>query len=148
MKIGKVTGNNRQATYELVFSHMSTTKLDSFKANNSTIHEHILDILDNKYGVCFVAEEDNNVIGYLMAENKSNNASGIKYAELRDMRVRNDYQKKGIGSLLVERFIQWAEDEGYERMSVDVYALSEKNVGFYQKFGFIPKTLTMERWFD
>jgi GNAT superfamily N-acetyltransferase len=148
MKIGKVNDSNRQAMYELIFSHMSMTELASFKDNNSAAYEHVLDVVNNKQGVCFTVEEDNIVIGYLMAGTKPNNISPIKYAELHDMRVRKEYQRKGIGSLLVEQFIQWAKDEGYERLSVDVYALSEKNVGFYQKFGFAPKTLTMERWFE
>ena len=145
MEIGRTNDSNRQATYELVFSHMSAIELDSFKRNNATTHKHTLDILNNKHGICLTAEKDNNVIGYLMAENKSSNASSIKYAELRDMRVRNEHQGKGVGTLLVRQFIRWAKDEGYERLSVDVYALSEKNIGFYQKFGFTPKTLTMER---
>lgn len=148
MKIKTVTDENKQATHDLIFSHMSDVELVSFKANNSMAYAQVTDILNGKHGVCLIAEENNFVVGYLLAESKMNNSSSIKYAELRDVRVRKEYQRKGIGSQLVERFIQWAKDEGYERLSVDVYALSEKNIGFYQKFGFTPKTLTMERWFD
>jgi GNAT superfamily N-acetyltransferase len=148
MRVERVNESNRRATYELIFSHMSTSELKSFISDNATTHKHILDILNNKRGICLTAEEGDTVIGYLLADEKSNNASNIRYTELRDMRVKSEYQRKGIGSLLVEQFIQWAKDENCERLSVDVYALSEKNIGFYQKHGFAPKTLTMERWFN
>jgi GNAT superfamily N-acetyltransferase len=148
MRITRVNNVDRQATHELIFSHMSASELDSFKSNNPEVYQSVMDILNNEYGICIVAKEDGRVIGYLMAASKSNGASAIKYAELRDMRVQKDYQGKGVGSLLVKEFIRWAEAEGYERLRVDVYALSEKNIGYYQKFGFVSKTLTMERWFS
>ena len=136
-----------QATYELIFSHMSESELSTFRAINPEAHQAVIDILNNKYGICFVAKRHDVVIGYLMAANRFTDTGAIKYAELRDIRVRKDYQNKGVGSLLVKEFISWAKVEGYERLCVDVYALNDKNIGFYQKFGFVPKTLTMERWF-
>ena len=148
MHISRITEADIQATYELVFSHMTADERHVFRTNNPDVYRSVIDILNSKYGICFVAKSNNQIIGYLMAAGKSNNSSNVKYAELRDMRVQKDYQGKGIGGLLVNRFILWAKANGYERLSVDVSAVSKKNIGFYQKFGFIPKTLTMEYWFD
>lgn len=127
---------------------MSDVELKKFKTNNPTAHTQVVDILNGKRGICFIAKENNYVVGYLLAEKKADQASSIRYAELRDMKVHEDYRRKGIGSQLVERFVQWAKDKEYERLSVDVYALNEKNIGFYQKLGFTPMTLAMERWFE
>lgn len=147
MHISQVTNGDIQATYELIFSHMSESELKTFKTSNPRAHQSIVDILNNKYGICFIAKSNDSIVGYLMAADKFNDMGAFRYAELREMRVQKGYQGKGVGSLLVTEFTRWAEGEGYERLCVDVYALSEKNIGFYQKFGFTPKTLTMERWF-
>lgn len=147
MKIELLTTKDKQVTYDLIFSHMSREELESFKTDNSKSYNQVIDILDRKYGICIIAKGNDNVIGYLLGEGKTGGSIPVSYAELREMRVCSSYQRMGIGSRLVERFIEWATQEGYDRLSVDVYALSDKNIEFYQKHGFTPKTLTMERWF-
>lgn len=148
MNIKRVSEDDKEATHKLIFSHMSTLELDGFKLNNPGSYQSVVDILDGQYGLCLVAKDHDLVVGYLIAADKSSDVNTIRYAELRNMRVQIDHQGKGIGSLLVQEFIRWAKSEGYERLSVDVYALSKKNIGFYRKFGFAPKTLTMEHWFS
>jgi GNAT superfamily N-acetyltransferase len=132
MKIESVTNMTRQATYDLIFSHMSDYELASFKINSSKAYSQVIDILDGKYGACFIAKQDDQVIGYLLTASEPPRGDTVAYAELREMRVRVAHQRKGIGSQLVQAFIQWARQEGYERLSVDVSALSKKNINFYK----------------
>lgn len=148
MQIVTVTDKHSQAAHDLMFSHMSSDELAKYKLNNASAYRQVLGALSGADGICFTALINGSVVGYLTAGKTTKDTGRTRYAELREMRVQKEHQRKGIGTLLVKEFIKWAKQEEYERLCVDVYALSDKNIGFYQKFGFAPKTLTMERWLD
>jgi putative acetyltransferase len=82
-----------------------------------------------------VAEDNNgDVVGHILMSVihiKTSNAL-IPTLGLAPMAVHPDYQRKGIGSLLVKKVIESARDIGYKHIAV------LGNVNFYPKFGFVP----------
>jgi GNAT superfamily N-acetyltransferase len=46
---------------------------------------------------------------------------------------------------LVEAFLEWVSQRGVERVSVTAYAANEGAVAFYQRLGFRPRNITLER---
>lgn len=74
----------------------------------------------------YVAEEDNEIRGicalHILWED---------LAEIRSLAVKKEYQKKGIGSLLVKRSLREAKKLGIKRVFVLTYLPD-----FFKKFGF------------
>ncbi|KKT34617.1 MAG: GCN5-related N-acetyltransferase [Parcubacteria group bacterium GW2011_GWA2_44_12] len=59
-----------------------------------------------------------------------------KTAEVKRMRVKNQYQRQGIGSMMLESLIQRAKELGYKKLILDT---SERQSGakrLYEKYGF------------
>ncbi len=62
------------------------------------------------------------------------------------MYVLEGYRGQGVGARLVDEFLGWAWSRGAERASVVVaYAANERAIRFYQRAGFRPKSVSLER---
>jgi len=97
-------------------------------------------------GVCFVAELDGTVVGYLAGSRKLGDEAyrPIKRTELENVFVRDKYRGSGVGTALVQAFVEWSHSKGIKYIFVEAYALNEKAVMFYQKVGFAPRSLELE----
>ena len=80
------------------------------------------------YGL--MLEEDGKIIGYACG------SSLFEDAELMRIAVLPTYRGKGLGKLLLERFIEGALARGAERMFLEVRASNEAALGLYLKCGF------------
>lgn len=96
--------------------------------------------------ICFIAEIDGKVVGYLAGSLKKGN--GIytgKRAELDNMFVIESHRKSGIGTRLVQEFIAWCTNQGVDHVFVNAYAPNRVAIAFYQKQGFEPYATTLWR---
>jgi len=59
--------------------------------------------------------------------------------------VRENQRSSGVGTKLVEEFIGWAGSQGAGRVSVTAYAANERAIRFYERFGFRPRSVSLER---
>ena len=86
---------------------------------------------ENPYACMIVSEENGNVNGYadlwIMYEQ----------AQLCNIAVNKEEQRKGIGESLLQYCIAKAEQEGCEVMSLEVRVSNEKAISLYTKNGFI-----------
>ncbi len=84
--------------------------------------------------ISLVAEEDGEVVGHIMFSpvQLKGKEPGVRMAGLAPMAVLTGSQKKGIGSLLVERGLKVCQSAGFEAVVV----LGHSH--FYPRFGFIP----------
>jgi glucosamine-phosphate N-acetyltransferase len=94
-------------------------------------------IAGNPFYRIFVAESGGEIVGAatLLIEQKFI-LKGAKFAYLEDMSVRQDFQKKGIGTRLVEAVIKEARAEGCLNIRLDCNA---ETAHFYEKSGFARK---------
>lgn len=69
----------------------------------------------------------------------------VTYGVLRSMYVRAEVRNSGVGSLLVARFIEWAEHNGCVEAHVDSYAANEQAQRFYERHGFIVRSIARVR---
>jgi ribosomal protein S18 acetylase RimI-like enzyme len=88
--------------------------------------------------LCLVVEDDNTLIGYLIAsiEPAGSYRNIEKVSELDSFWVEPDYRNNGLGKKLVNEFKKWSLDQGVDRIRVNV---STQNVGaikFYKREGF------------
>lgn len=91
-----------------------------------------------KNGVCFVAEIDGNIVGYL--------AGGMikpysyrtikKQSELENTLVKEEFRGRGIGEKLFKEFIKWSQEQGAERIKVSASAENQRAIKFYERAGF------------
>ncbi len=84
--------------------------------------------------ISLVAEEDKTVIGHIMFSPVTidNSCPDISVSGLAPMAVLPDFQRKGIGSLLVKEGLKQCEQAGYS--AVVVLGHPE----YYPRFGFVP----------
>ena len=84
--------------------------------------------------ISLVAEEDKTVIGHIMFSPVTidNGCSSISVAGLAPMSVLPEFQKKGVGSMLVNEGLKYCQQTGYS--AVVVLGHPE----YYPRFGFVP----------
>jgi diamine N-acetyltransferase len=91
-------------------------------------------------GVCFVAEKDDEIIGYVMGGWSHLNFSAYKgkRAELENICVDEKARSHGTGALLVNVLFDWCKDNGASYVMVDAYAPNLRAIKFYETLGFEP----------
>ena len=119
------------------------TNLNCPKEHGKTYFSQLL-AQDNS--ICFLAEDDGEIIGYLIGYLKSKGQlRPIQLTELESMFVQSEFRDQGIGSELVNRFQKWSQERGADRIFVTAYMASEKAVRFYRRLGFKPESLSLEQ---
>ncbi|HWB20631.1 MAG TPA: GNAT family N-acetyltransferase, partial [Phycisphaerales bacterium] len=57
-------------------------------------------------------------------------------AEIRRLRVHNDFRRRGIGSRLMEQAISFCKHHGYLKVVLDVRVERGPAISLFEKFGF------------
>ncbi len=96
--------------------------------------EGICRFLERNPKTCFVAEEQNTVIGAIMTGNDGRR--GYIYHTA----VSPEYQKKGIGSALVEAAMAALEQQGITKVALVVFDRNIAGNSFWEKQGFTKRT--------
>lgn len=80
----------------------------------------------------WVAEAaDGEVVAMLGLQRTDNGA-----AEIRRLRVRKDFRRRGIGSKLMETALRFCHDNGYLKITLDTFMEREGAIKLFQKFRF------------
>ena len=114
----------------------------------------IKQIIDNyPYNLLLLADEtveginnylfDSNV--YIATYPSKNEVIGIfclyhvdtKTVELKNMAVAEEYQSKGIGSLLLDKMVEIAKKKGYQEIIVGTADCGVNQIRFYERNGFV-----------
>jgi ribosomal protein S18 acetylase RimI-like enzyme len=131
IKLRQYQTPDQDAVWQL---HVDGLKQTDSYIDNRKYDEDMLDIkgtyLDNA-GEFFVVSLDNKVVG-MGGLLKMNN----EIAEVKRMRVNSAYQKKGIGSSILESLIKRAEELGYKKLELDTTENMDAARRLYEKYGF------------
>jgi GNAT superfamily N-acetyltransferase len=93
-----------------------------------------------------VADADGAVVGHLTGSlGEASDIRPIRVATLMSMYVMPSHRDAGVGARLVAAFREWAAAAGADRLAVSAYAANEGAIRFYQRNGFVPRTLVLER---
>lgn len=107
--------------------------------------EYFLRLVLGTDSVCFLAEHDGVIIGYLAGYiRKWNSLRPIQIAELESMYIKRAYRCRGAGTQLANHFLKWSIKNGALRISVTAYAANWDAIGFYRRLGFEPMNLSLE----
>ncbi|MFJ7730659.1 GNAT family N-acetyltransferase [Lysinibacillus sp. NPDC097231] len=104
-----------------------------------TIIEDTSDIL--------IAEIDNCIVGFLLIQELTTLPYSCivthQYAYVTDVIVGNQYQSKGIGSVLLEEAKKWALNRQLDYLELNVLAENRGAIALYKKHGYEEKSHTM-----
>lgn len=131
-----------------LFSEDAGTR-DAFTNTNWPMEEGegcFAGLIGSELDFCLVAEASGEVIGYLAARiGSKTTVRPVEVAELESIYVRKTYRSSGVGEELVGEFLKLSGIRGSQRASVTAYSSNERAISFYEKLGFSPKSLSMER---
>ncbi len=83
--------------------------------------------------VCFVAELDGNIVGMSLNYIRYSTWKGaVLYLE--DLIVTESYRGKGIGKALFQHTLQYASQNGYQRLQWQVLDWNQPAIDFYKTF--------------
>lgn len=82
----------------------------------------------------FIAEEDHQLIGYLIAI--GGNANRNKHSVYLVIGVLAKYRGLGVGTQLFEQLVKWATEHNVYRLELTVVTSNEAGISFYKKMGF------------
>ena len=93
-------------------------------------------------GVCYVAEREGEIIGCLTgALSVVPTEHPSRRTRLEKIFVKEGFRDLGVGSALVEAFVQWNKEIGVDRIFVRTYAENAGAIKLYERFGFRPYIL-------
>jgi ribosomal protein S18 acetylase RimI-like enzyme len=94
----------------------------------------------------FLAEAGGQSVGYLLARLYPADAfRAATVAELESMAVRPEWRRRGVGRALARAFVAWAHQRQASHLRVTAYAGNQAAIAFYQRLGFAPHQVTLER---
>ena len=103
--------------------------------------------IEDSNKLLIVAEENNQIVGYLYGIIKPNDDT-YKYiiAKLDALYIDNNYRNKGIATSLIEYFKKWAISKGAHKIEVNVWSNNINAKRLYEKNNFktVSETLTID----
>lgn len=95
-----------------------------------------IDDIDGAYmnspgGHFWVAEARSEVVGMIGVQHHEDDCG-----EIRRLRVRTDWRRRGIGSALIEKALKFCQDHGYLKITLDTYVEREPAIKLFEKFHF------------
>lgn len=111
--------------------------------------EQLKDIFANELTPVFVAEKDGDVLGYAFCIHKQfindNNMTDIKTLYIDDLCVDENARGAHIGTKLYEYVLDFAKNNGYYNVTLNVWADNASAVKFYEKIGLKIQKIGMEK---
>ncbi len=86
---------------------------------------------DEGQSALWVAGVDDEIVGMIGVQKTSDNE-----AEIRRLRVRSDFRRRGVGAKLMEQALLFCRHHSYLKVILDVRIEREPAIKLFEKFGF------------
>lgn len=133
MQIERLAAENLHALPELVTALWA----------DCTVEEEMKDFESSLYseeGVCYLAKQDNEYLGFIQLSIRHEYVEGadeLPVAYVEAIYFKPNYQKKGIGKMLLKAAENWAKQKGQSQMASDTSIENAAAIDFHQKAGFV-----------
>ena len=106
-----------------------------YECEPSFVRNQIAKVLHSERQTVLVAQEDNNVVGYIQIEEYETIYFG-PFSNVLGLAVADSYRNKGIGAQLIKAAEEWAMQRG--AMGVRINSASTRKAAnkFYEKHGY------------
>ena len=124
---------------------------DLFVMNSSKYTPEELDALldDPNYPVFVCTEDDRAVQGYAFCQRQhyagDHNMVDRREIYIDDICVDAAVRGQHVGTRLYDHVVAWAEAQGYDRITLNVWSLNPTAMAFYQSLGMTPFKVGMEQ---
>lgn len=110
--------------------------------------EELADILRDPKRPVFVAEEDGTVLGYAfcvdVTHENDNILTPVRTLYVDDICVDEGARGKGVGKTLYNFVREWAKEQGYYNLTLNVWSCNPSAMKFYLAMGLVPQKVGME----
>lgn len=114
-------------------------------AKSEVGRKYFIEAVSNPNGICLIAWDGEEAVGYLAASQKDFGYRLSKYIEIDNMGVSPGYRSKGVGSQLMDKFFEVAKQRGFQKAYVNAYFDNTKAIEFYERSGFSKIDVSLER---
>lgn len=107
--------------------------------------KYILEMLNHapEPNITLMAEQDGTPLGFIHACNHQDDISNETCGTVTLLAVSPNAQKMGVGQLLMSSAEEWAKNQGYRLLHLEVFANNTNAQHFYQHLGFKAEMLHM-----
>lgn len=139
MEIREIKQEDAEAFVSLIKQVDSESEFMLFEAGERTIEpeqqrERIQGIEASETSTIFVAEDDSELIGYLVAI--GNEVNRKKHSVYLVIGIKQTHQGRGVGTELFKALEEWASERNIHRLELNVSTRNEGGLALYRKFGF------------
>lgn len=107
--------------------------------------KYFTDLITNPTSFILIASDEKRDVGYIATKQKVMDYRKSKYLEIENTGVIPDYRSKGIGTMLIQKCLEWAKENGFQKMYVNAYFHNLRAISFYKKSGFGETDLGLNR---
>ncbi len=123
---------------------------DLFKLANKYTDEQLKDILSDSTRPIFAATDDKDMmLGYCFCVHQQhindNLLTDIKTLYIDDLCVDESSRGQHVGQKLYEYVLNWAKENGYYNVTLNVWSCNESAMKFYDSVGMTPYKIGMEQ---
>lgn len=84
---------------------------------------------------------DGKRLGYVNVRGSADEIANERCGYIALLAVVAEAEGEGVGQALVEEAENWTKQQGFRRLSLDVFASNHRGLRFYEKAGFRPETI-------
>lgn len=114
--------------------------------------ERVLKMMEDPEQDVLVAEENGQLLGFVMVEyikrEETNSIYAVHEAHIVEIGVDETSQGKGIGTALIQAVKDAAKVRGCRSVQLDVWEFNKGALRFYEKLGFVTSRRKMEQVLD
>ena len=131
---------------EMVEFHSQNDPIFTLKASG---HEYyavwFIEQIKNDSALPLIAESDGMIVGFSLSFLRKYPATWLSenYGEINDISVTKEHRRKGIGTKLVNKTIEWFKSRGIKRSEVKIATTNEVSLNFWRKIGMASYLETM-----
>ncbi len=123
---------------------------DLFKsASKKYTDEELMNIIRDEAAPIFVACEEGKVVGYAFCIYQSTENSGLlqdkRTLYIDDICVDERARGRGVGRALYNYVLAFARGQGFDEITLNVWAFNETALDFYEKMGMQKRKIVMEQ---
>ena len=112
-------------------------------------NEELKEIIANPLTPVFVCVEEDAVLGHAFCVHKQeiNNSvlTDIKTLYIDDICVDEKNRRRNVGSMLYDYVLNYAKENNYYNITLNVWTCNPGAMKFYEKVGFLPQKIGMEK---
>ena len=106
-----------------------------YETTEEKICKNLNRISETENAEVFIAEVDGVVAGRIFVREHLT-LYGNSFAEIHDMVVDEEYRRKGIGKMLIERVKEWSKEKGFTVLRLRTNTKRQDANSFYPSIGF------------